>query len=101
MQFTQQQRDFLDALASKLSAIPWDVVSVENFDYDKALTLQSAFHQVRLQLNVPMREALTALFDCFLDSPFSIQVGLFMLRLDRKFALERMRSIAGSRRMVA
>jgi dihydroorotase len=96
-----EQLGFLDALAAKLATIPWDVTSVENFDYDKALTLQAAFHQVRVQQGIGMREALTAVFDCFLDSPFSIQVGLFLMRLDRTFALDRLRRVSGTRRLVA
>ena len=85
-----QQREFLGALAAKLANVSWDVTSVENFDYDKSLALQTAFHQVRLQHGVPMREALTAVFDSFLDSPFSIQIGLFLMRpRPQMLALER------------
>ena len=98
---TAQQLGFLDALAAKLATIPWDVSSVETFDYGKALALQEAFHQVRVGEGIPLRAALTAVFDSFLDSPFSIQVGLFLMRLDRSFALERLRRVSGARRLVA
>jgi dihydroorotase len=98
---TAQQLGFLDALATKLATIPWDVSSVETFDYGKALALQDAFHQVRVGEGIPLRAALTAVFDSFLDSPFSIQVGLFLMRLDRSFALERLRRVSGARRLVA
>jgi hypothetical protein len=40
-------------------------------------------------------------FDSFLDSPFSIQIGLFLMRLDRGFALDRLRRVSGARRLVA
>jgi len=98
---TAEQQGFLDALAVKLAAISWDVTSVESFDYAKALELQDAFHQVRAAQHIPLRPALTAVFDSFLDSPFSIQIGLFLMRLDRTFALERLRRVSGARRLVA
>jgi dihydroorotase len=63
--------------------------------------LQAAFHDARMQEDIPLRDALTAVFDSFLDNPFTMQIGLFLLRLDRSFALDRMRKIAGERRMVA
>jgi dihydroorotase len=98
---TAEQLAFLDALAAKLATIPWDVTSVEDFDYAKALALQDAFHQVRAATGIPLRAALTAVFDSFLDSPFSIQIGLFLMRLDRGFALDRLRRVSGARRLVA
>jgi dihydroorotase len=77
------------------------VTSVENFDYAKALELQNAFHQVCAAERIALRPALTAVFDSFLDSAFSIQIGLFLMRLDRSFALERLRRVSGARRLVA
>ncbi len=74
---------------------------METFDYGKSLALQDAFHQVRVGEGIPLRAALTAVFDSFLDSPFTIQVGLFLMRLDRSFALERLRRVSGARRLVA
>ena len=38
-----------------------------------------------------------AVFDSFLDSPFTMQVGLFLLRQERGFALERLKTVAGGR----
>jgi len=98
---TAAQKAFLGALAGKLAPIQWDEFSVQTLDYDKSLLLQAAFHEARKEQNIPLRDALHAVFDVFLDNPFSMQIGLFLLRLDRKFALERMRKVSSAQRMVA
>ena len=98
---TGAQIAFLGTLAGKLAPIQWDEFSVQTLDYDKALILQAAFHQARKEQNIPLRDALTAVFDLYLDNPFTMQIGLFLLRLDRGFALERMRKVASAQRMVA
>lgn len=98
---TAWQVAFLGVLAAKLAPIHWDEFSVEKLDYGKSLLLQAAFHEARVQEDIALRDALTAVFDSFLDNPFTMQIGLFLLRLDRSFALDRMRKIAGERRMVA
>ena len=98
---TAAQRSFLGALAGKLAPINWDEFSVSTLDYDKSLVLQAAFHQARQEQNIPLRDALIAVFDLFLDHRFTMQIGLFLLRLDRTFALDRMRKVASTQRMVA
>ena len=74
---------------------------MQTLDYEKSLLLQAAFHQARKEQNIPLRDALTAVFDLFLDNPFTMQIGLFLLRLDRGFVLERMRKVASAQRKVA
>ena len=98
---TAAQTTFLGALAGKLAPIQWDEFSVQTLDYDKSLLLQAAFHQARKEQNIPLRDALTAVFDLFLDNPFTMQIGLFLLRLDRGFALDRMRKVSAAQRKVA
>ena len=98
---TVAQVAFLGVLAGKLAPIQWDEFSVQTLDYEKSLLLQAAFHQARKEQNIPLRDALTAVFDVFLDNPFTMQIGLFLLRLDRGFALERMRKVASAQRKVA
>jgi len=98
---TAAQKTFLGALAGKLAPIQWDEFSVATLDYDKSLILQAAFHQARQEQSIPLRDALIAVFDLFLDHRFTMQIGLFLLRLDRNFALERMRKVASAQRMVA
>jgi len=36
-------------------------------------------------------------FDSFLDHPFTMQIGLFLFRLERPFALGRLREVAAPR----
>jgi dihydroorotase len=98
---TAAQKLFLGALAGRLAPIQWDEFSVQTLDYDKSLALQAAFHQARREQDIPLRDALVAVFDLFLDHRFTMQIGLFLLRLDRNFALDRMRKVASAQRMVA
>jgi hypothetical protein len=43
---------------------------------------------------LPLKAALTALFDCFLNHPFTVQAGLFLLRLPRDLVLTRLKEAA-------
>ncbi|MGE5147072.1 MAG: amidohydrolase family protein [Candidatus Eiseniibacteriota bacterium] len=95
------QLSFLATLRSALARIEWDASSVENFDLWKAIALQDAFHAVRRQHDIQLKPALTAVFDCFLDHPFTMQIGLFLLRLDRRLALERLETVTARPRRVA
>ena len=53
------------------------------------------------QHDIQLKPALTAVFDCFLDHPFTMQIGLFLLRLDRRLALERLEQVTARPRRVA
>ena len=94
------QLKFLTALAGALSAIDWQLTAPQ-VDLDKAVELQECFHRTRRQFGLPLREALTAVYDCFLDETFTMQIGLFLLRLDRGFALQRLRDVTGPRSLAA
>jgi dihydroorotase len=48
-----------------------------------------------------LRDALLATFACFLDNPFTMQIGLFLLLLNHDFTLKRIREVAGDRRIAA
>jgi len=98
---SSRQRGFLTALATRLAPIQWDLYASERLDYQKALELQRAFHEVRLQQGLPMGEALTAVFDSLLDHPFTMQVGLFLLRVDRSLVLKRLSEVGIGRSKVA
>jgi dihydroorotase len=93
---TDAQRDFLLTLVRALSAIQWQLVSVQ-LDLDKAFELQGAFHVARRYHGLPLKDALRAVYDCFLERPFMTQIGLFLIRLDRGFALERLAAVAATR----
>jgi dihydroorotase len=88
---TGPQREFLGALAERLSRIEWTAADVDHFNLPKALVLHEAFREVVADTGTPLKSALTGFFDCFLHHPFTMQVGIFLLRLPRKVALARLR----------
>ena len=95
------QISFLNKLAEALSHTTWQLASAERLDIEKAIALQKLFHQVRSGSSLSLRDALCAVYDCFLDSRFPMQIGLFLLRLERDFALKRLRDIAGTTPLAA
>lgn len=90
------QLEFLRALGGALEPIEWRY-TLDDFDLDMAATLQQAVHKTVARQGIALRDALLALFSCFLDSGFTIQSGLFLLQLDKRFALERLRKVTGVR----
>lgn len=98
---TAQQRAFLDALAGRLSKTDWELASAERLDIQKALELQDLFHQVRAQHGLPLRDALRAVYASFLDQSFTMQIGLLLIRLERPFALQRLRDVSQQRPLAA
>lgn len=88
------QRQFLGALAAELSRIEWSSAHVETFDLAKAMELHDAFRRVQSGTGIALKPALTAFFDCFLNHPFTMQVGVFLVRLPRRLALTRLRQAA-------
>ena len=98
---SERQRGFLSALAARLSPITWELSSAERLDIDKALELQDLFHQVRSQQELPLKDALQAVYASFLDQSFTMQIGLLLLRLERPFALHRLQEVSGQRPMAA
>ncbi len=93
--FSPAQTAFLGALADRLFAFEWEVTSPERQDLRKATALQDAVHAARREHGLGLRAALDAVYGSFIDHTFAIQVGLFLLRIDRAFALERLRDVAG------
>jgi dihydroorotase len=99
-ELSRGQLDFLAALATELERWSWSY-SLEQLDLDKATALQNMFRRLVARSGLSLREALKATFDCFLDSPFTIQIGLFLLQLDREFALRRLREVTADRKIAA
>jgi dihydroorotase len=92
-----RQREFLGALAEALSRVEWSNADIEPaFNLPKSMLLHDVFRQVVAQTGIPLKSALTAFFDCFLEHPFAVQAGVFLLRLPRRMALERMREAAAA-----
>jgi dihydroorotase len=94
------QTEFLGALGVALDSCEWELSSPQKCDLDMATELQEVFHRVRRRQGLSLKDALQAVFDSFLDHPFTMQIGLFLLRLERPFALERLRTVS-TRRSVA
>lgn len=98
---SDRQREYLGSLAASLSNVDWELSSAERLDIDKALELQDIFHNVRAKQGLPLKEALRAVYACFLDQAFTMQIGLLLLRLERPFALRRLCDVAGAKIMAA
>lgn len=95
-----RQIEFLAALSKVLATIEWQIYAAKRLNLEKALELQGAFHRARELCPLPLGEALHAVYDCFIENPFTMQVGLFLVRLERAFALRRFDEVL-SRRPIA
>jgi dihydroorotase len=98
---SERQRAFLNALATSLSSVTWELSSAERLDIEKALELQEIFHQVRARQGLPLKDALRSVYASFLDQNFTMQVGLLLLRIEQPFVLRRLREVSGQRPMAA
>ncbi|MCW5770099.1 MAG: amidohydrolase family protein [Rhodospirillaceae bacterium] len=95
-----RQRDFLGALRAALAPHDWSY-ALDSLDLDKATLLQGVFRAAAKRQGIPLREALLALFASFLDSPFTMQSGLFILMLNKTLVMDRLEAIAGGRKAAA
>jgi dihydroorotase len=95
------QIEFLAALADALSTTTWELASAERLDLPKAIELQGIFRRVLEQSGLPLRAAMDALYGCFLDQPFTMQIGLLIIRLDRTFLLSRLQEVSSRRPLAA
>jgi dihydroorotase len=98
---TTPQREFLAALAAALQAVAWEVRPPRALDLRQATRLQALFHEVRRARALPLRDAMAALYASFLETPFPMQVGLFLVRLERSFVLARLAAVTAPRAMAA
>jgi dihydroorotase len=98
---SDRQRTFLSTLATTLSGVDWEVATPQRVDIEKAIQLQNLFHALREQQNLPLKDALRAVYSSFMDHHFTMQVGLLLLRLERPFALQRLRDVSDPRSMAA
>ena len=76
-------------MRATLNGIEWKY-DLDNLDLAKAHELRALFDRVRAEQQMPLREALLTTFAPFLDSPFTMQIGLFLLHLERSFLLSRL-----------
>jgi dihydroorotase len=95
--FTAQEKAFLGSMASALARTEWSLGSGERLQIEKALELQDLFHRVRREHDLSLRSALLAVYDCFIEKRFTMQIGLFLMRLEKPFALSRLQEVIGAR----
>jgi hypothetical protein len=81
-------------LRKVLDPVDW-VYDLANLDLRKAHQLRALFDSVRVRHGLPLRDALLAVYAPFLDSPFTMQIGLFLLHLERGFFLSRLDAVVG------
>jgi dihydroorotase len=98
---SDRQRNFLNTLATNLTSIEWELSSAERLDIEKALELQAIFHRVREEHALSLRDALRAVYSSFLNQTFTMQIGLLLIRLEKPFALDRLREVAMQRPLAA
>lgn len=96
---TSTQREFLESLRKALNGVEWQAHTDEKanagvlLDVQDVYTLHDVFHRVLKTYPISMRDALQAVFDCFLEHPFTVQIGLFLARLDRRLVLDRLKTV--------
>ena len=95
-----EQLSFIEALAQRLTSTTW-VYDLDNLDLEKAHELRAVFDDVRSHFTLDLRSALLAVFACFLDRPFTMQIGMFLLHLERDFLLARINDVVASARATA
>jgi len=98
---SSEQLEFLQLLARDLEARKWKDYTLKNLDLDEAESLQRLFHKSVGRQQISLRDALLATFACFLDEPFTVQIGLFLLMMNHEFTLKRIRDVIGSRQIAA
>jgi dihydroorotase len=96
-----RQLEFLGALSTALATTPWPVYPPRDLSVRKALAVQDIFNKVRTAHGLAMREGVSAVYDCFMESRFPMQLGLFLVRLEHGFAIARLKEVTGRRAMAA
>jgi dihydroorotase len=89
---SKTEKIFLKSLVDSLDADQWDH---ENINLTAATAVQNRVYEVQSANGLPMGDALKSVYRCFLEEPFTYQIGLFLTRMDRAFTLDRLRQVAG------
>jgi dihydroorotase len=97
---SSSQLAFLESFSTTLASINWEVAAPQYLSLPKAEQLQNAFNMVRREHALSLKDALHAVYDCFLENRFPMQIGLFLVRMERPFALGRLKEVS-SRRALA
>jgi dihydroorotase len=72
-----------------------DQWSHEDINLKEATAVQKRVYEVQGANGLPLGDALKSVYRCFLEEPFTYQIGLFLTRMDRAFTLDRLRQVAG------
>lgn len=88
------QLKFLADLSTGLAHLDFDWDTAERLDLRQAAALQALFNRARRAHGVGLKDALGAVYDSFLEHPLPMQMGLFLIRLDRPFAIQRLADVA-------
>jgi dihydroorotase len=94
------QRSFLRSLHAALSSVDWVGYNGKKLNANFAYELQDVFNNVLRKHSLSLRDGLRAVYDCFLEQRFTVQIGLFLTRLDRSFVLDRMKAVANQKTLV-
>lgn len=92
---TARKLAFVEALAAGLADIEWQTRVPQKVSVRQALEIRGAVERARCAHALSLPDALDTIYDCFLDHRLPMQVGLFLVRLDRSFALSRLGEVAG------
>ncbi len=84
------QKKFLRELVPALEKFSWDC---DAYDLDLAIAVQKTFHATQRENGISLKDALTGTYQCFLEQPFTYQIGLFLTAIDCSFALDRLKEI--------
>ena len=96
---SQRQRAFLRSLHDALGNTHWQGHTTEKgnagllLDVHDVYNLHDVFHRVLAAHPISMRDGAWAVLNCFLEHPFTIQIGLLLTRLDRRLVLDRLKAV--------
>ncbi|MEN3363456.1 MAG: dihydroorotase [Burkholderiales bacterium] len=90
---TAQQIAFLESFGAALVSLQWEVSAPQTLSLTTAMRLQDTLNEVRQRHALSLRDALHAVYDCFLENRFPMQMGLFLVRLERPFVLSRLQEV--------
>jgi hypothetical protein len=93
---TNNQKAFLVSLMNALSNTEWTGHVGSILKVQDAYHLHDVFIQVLKAHPISLREGLQAVFDCFLEHPFTVQIGFFLARLNRQFVVDRLKAVTNS-----
>jgi dihydroorotase len=94
---SDSQRAFLKSLHGALKDFEWVGYNGRKLNIKHAYELHRIFNLVLSAHPISLRDGLRAVYDSFLEHPFTIQIGLFLTRLERSFVLDRLEKVANQR----